>query len=87
MLDEILDWFNKAIRKSYNIHRKKNLRQSLSLNKVASVQSDTLLKETLAQLFSWDFCNSFKNTFYVELLRLTTSIYSSSRNFKKQTLF
>ena len=74
MLDEMLDLFNKAIRKSYNIHREKNLRRSLSLNKVASVQPDTLLKETLAQLFSWEFCDNFKNTFYVELLRLTTSI-------------
>ena len=74
MLDEMLDWFNKAIRKSYNIHRKKNLRRSLSLNKFASVQPETLLKETLAQLFSWEFCDNFKNTFYVELLRLTASI-------------
>ena len=30
----------------------KNLRRSLSLNKAASLQPDTLLKETLAQLFS-----------------------------------
>ena len=30
----------------------KNLHRSLSLNKVASVQPDTLLKKTLAQLFS-----------------------------------
>ena len=52
LLDEMLDRFNKAIRKSYNIHRKKNLRRSLSLNKFASVQPETLLKETLAQLFS-----------------------------------
>ena len=50
------------------------MRQSLSLNKAASVQPDTLLKETLAQLFSWEFCDNFKNTFYVELFRLTASI-------------
>ena len=59
MLDEMLDRFNKAFRKFLNIHRKKNL----SLNKVASLQPDTLLKETPAQLFSWDFRDIFKNTF------------------------
>ena len=63
MLDEMLDRFNKACRKFLNIHRKKNLRRSLSLNKVESLWPDTLLKETPAQLFSSDFCDSFKNTF------------------------
>ena len=58
----MLDRFNKAIRKSYNIHRKKKLRRSLYLSKVASIQPDTLLKDTLAQLFSWDFRDTFKNT-------------------------
>ena len=53
---------------------KKNLRRSLSLNKVASVQPDTLLGETLAQLFSGDFRDTFKSKFYVEPLRLTASI-------------
>ena len=72
MMDEMLDWFNKAIRKSYSIHRKK-ICIEVSLKKVASVQPDTLLKETLAQLFSWEFYDNFKNTFYVELLWLTAS--------------
>ena len=41
MMDEMLDWFSKAIRKSYSIHRK-NICVEVSLNKVASVQPDTI---------------------------------------------
>ena len=46
LLDEMVDRFNKAFRKFLNIHREKNLLRNLSLNKVASLQPDTLLKET-----------------------------------------
>ena len=31
-------------------------------------------KETLAQVFSFDFCEIFKNTFFTEHLRTTASI-------------
>ena len=34
----------------------------IGLNKVASLKPDALLKETPAQLFSWDFRDIFKNT-------------------------
>ena len=87
MVDEMFDRFNKAIRKFFNIRSKKNPRRNLSWSKAASLQPDTLLKETLAHFFSWDFRDTFKNTFYVELYRLTASIQSLSWNFKKQTLF
>ena len=87
MLDEMLDRFNKAIRPSSTFTGKKNLRQILSLNKVASVRPDTLLKETPAQFSTWDFRDTFKNTFYVDLLQLTASIKSSSWNFKNQKIF
>ena len=30
-------------------------------------------KDTLAQLFSCEFCEIFKNTFYIEHLRVTAS--------------
>ena len=33
-------------------------------------------KETLAQLFSWEFCKISKNTFFVEHLRATASVLS-----------
>ena len=43
--------------------------QSLFFNKVAG-----LTLETLAQVFSCEFCEIFKNTFFTEHLRTTTSI-------------
>ena len=61
------------LRKFLNIHRKNYLRQSLSLNKIASFRPDTLLEKIPARLFSWDFCDTFKNTFLIELLRVTAS--------------
>ena len=74
MLDEMFDRFNKVIRKFFNIHSKKNMRRNLSLSKAARLQLDTLLKETLTQFFFWDFRDTFKNTSYVELYRLTAFI-------------
>ena len=46
----------------------KNLCQSLFLNNVADLRPATLLKkETLAQVFSCDFCEISKNTFYYKI--------------------
>ena len=32
------------------------------------------LKKTVAQVFSWEFCEIFKNTFFTEHLRETASV-------------
>ena len=51
--------------------------QSLFLNKVARLRPATLLKkETLAQVFSCEFCEIFKNAFFIERLRATTSEFN-----------
>ena len=34
----------------------------------------TLLKQSLAQVFSCEFCGIFKNTFFAEYLRATDSV-------------
>ena len=36
--------------------------------------AENLLKETLAQVFSREFCEIFKNTFFTEHLRTTVSV-------------
>ena len=41
----------------------KHLCQSLFLNKVAGDACNVIKKETLAQVFSWEFCEISKNTF------------------------
>ena len=45
--------------------------QSL-FHKVESLRTTTLLKKTLAQVFSCEFCEIFKNTFFTEHHRATT---------------
>ena len=51
----------------------KNLCQSLSFNNVAGEACNFIKKETLVQLFSCEFCDISKNTFFTEHLRKTDS--------------
>ena len=52
-----------------------NLCQSLLFNKVAGLQ--LYWKNTLAQLFSYDICEIFRNKFFTEYLRATASAYAN----------
>ena len=47
----------------------------------ASFQPDNILEKTPMRLFSWDFCDIFKNTFLVELLQVSASKISLSRKY------
>ena len=47
--------------------------QSLFLNKVAGLSPATLLKKRLAQVFSCEFCEISKNTFFTEYVWATAS--------------
>ena len=51
----------------------KHLCESLFLNKVAGLRPATLLKETLAQVFFYKFCEISKNTFFRAHLGATAS--------------
>ena len=51
----------------------KHLCQSLFFKKVAGMRSLALLKIALAQKFSCEFCEIFKNTFFTEHLRTNAS--------------
>ena len=55
----------------------KHLCQSLFFNKVAGA-CNFIKKETLAQVFSCEFCKISKNTFYTEHLWVTASRITSS---------
>ena len=57
------------------------MRRSLSFKRVASFHPDTVLEKTSARLFFGDFCDIFKNTFLVKLLRVTASKLSLSRKY------
>ena len=55
----------------------KHLCQRLFFDKVAGLRPATLLKKSLAQVFSYEFCEISKNTFFTEHLRTTASEYLS----------
>ena len=61
-----------------------NLQQSICtglsfFNKIAGSNPSTLLqKKTLAHMFSYEFCKSFKNTFFHRTSPLAASVYSTS---------
>ena len=54
----------------------KHLCQSLFLNKVAGKACNFIKQETLAQVFSYEFCEISKNTFFIEHLWTTASLYT-----------
>ena len=54
----------------------KHLCQSLFFNKVAGAACNFIKKETLTQVFSCEFCEISKNTFFKEHLRMTASTMS-----------
>ena len=59
----------KRARKNLAKFTGQHLCQSLFFSKVAGINHATLLKQTLAQMFSCEFCRIFNNTFFIEHLR------------------
>ena len=70
----------KDILKNFTKSRGKHLCQSLFFNKTVDLRPATLLKkETLAQVFSCQFCKNFKNTFFYRTPPVAASeVYFSS---------
>ena len=54
------------------IHRKIPVQESF-FNKVTGLTLQLIKKETLAQVFSFEFCKIFKNIFFTEHIRATAS--------------
>ena len=54
---------------------------SLFLNKVPGLKACNFIKkETLAQVFSCEFCETLKNTFFMEHFRTTASVHYLLKN-------
>ena len=66
----------KGVLRNFARFTEKHLYQSLFFNKVAKVNK-VIKKETLAQVFSCEFCEISKKTFFTEHLRTTASTTSS----------
>ena len=63
----------KGVLRNFAKLRGKHLCQVLFFNKVAGPEPATLLKEALAQVFSSEFCEISRNTFFTEHLWTTAS--------------
>ena len=65
----------KSVLRNFAKFTGKHLCQSLFFNEIASLRAATLLKkETLAQVFSCEFCEIFKSTIFTEHLWMTASL-------------
>ena len=56
--------YKKGVLRNFAKFTGKQLCRSFFLNKVADLRPATLLKKTLAQVFSCEFCEIYKNTFF-----------------------
>ena len=65
---------SKGVLRNFAKFTGKHLCQSLFFNKVAGAACNFIKKETLTQVFSCEFCEISKNTFFTEHLRTTASI-------------
>ena len=85
-MDTLLSWLNgssqrscsvtEGLLKNFEKFTGKHLCQGLSLNKIAGWDAEAcnfIKKETLAQVFSCEFCEIYKNTFFTEHLRAIAS--------------
>ena len=61
----------KRVLRNFAKFTRKHLCQSLFFNKVADEACNFIKKETLAQVFSCEFCEIFENIFFTEHLRTT----------------
>ena len=74
----IHQWFSvkKGVLKNSTKFIGKHLCGSLSLNQVAGLRPATLLKKIPTQVFSCEFCEIFKNTYFVEHLQTAAFVRS-----------
>ena len=66
-------FFKKGVLRNFAKFIGKNLCQSLFFNKIAGKTCSFIKKETLAQVFSCEFCKISEKSFFAELLRMTAS--------------
>ena len=71
----------KVILRNFAKFAGKHLCQSLFLTKLLAA-CNFITKETLAQVFSCEFCEISKNTFFTEHLWVTASVCSCRKSFK-----
>ena len=66
----------KSVLINFTEYIRKHLCQSFFFNKVAGQRPVTLLEKSFPQVSSSEFCEIFKNTFFIEHLRMSAFIFS-----------
>ena len=74
----------KGVLRNYAKFKGKHLWQSLFFNKVAGEVCDYIKKETLAQVFSCEYFQIFKNAFFMKHLRWLLLLLDEIQNTKKR---
>ena len=77
----------KGVLKNFTKFTGKHLYPSLFFKKVGGLRPTTLLKKTLAQVFSCEFCEIFNNTFFTRHLWTTASTFIYKNNLKKKRIW
>ena len=67
-------FWKKGVLRNFAKFTGKHLYQSLFVNKVAGLTCNFIKKESLAQVFSCEFCKIFKNTFFYRTPQVAASI-------------
>ena len=80
-------FFKKDVNKNSAKFRGKHLCQSLFFNKVATIGLNFIKKETLVQVFSCEFCEIFKNTYFYRRPPVAASYMNNLINSKGLNLF
>ena len=72
-------FYGKGVLENLATWTEKYLFQSLFFNKIACLKTTTLFKkEALAQVFSCELCEFFKNTFFTKHLRVNASVLNAT---------
>ena len=74
----------KGVLRNYAKFKGKHLWQSLFFNKVAGEVCDYIKKETLAQVFSCEYFQIFKNAFFYETPPVAPSVVRRNTKHKKE---
>ena len=68
MIQKQLVLYEKGVLKNFTEFTGKHLCQSLFFNKIAGLSQQLIKNEALAQVFSREFCENFKNTLFTKHL-------------------
>ena len=77
-------FYKKDVLRNFAKFTGKHLCQSLFFNKVAGQACNFIKKETLAQMFSCEFCEISQNTFFIEHLLTAASVSLKNMSITKK---